>query len=41
MEGGKTSPLEKNLTEGEKTEQDIELQLEILAEILVEILIKE
>jgi hypothetical protein len=41
MEGGKNLPSEKNLTEGEKTEQDIELQLEILAEILVEILIKE
>jgi hypothetical protein len=41
MEGGKNLLPENNITEGEKTEQDIELQLEILAEILVEILIKE
>jgi len=41
MEGGKILPPEKNLTEGEKIEQEIDTQLEILAEILVALLEKE
>jgi len=41
MEGGKNLPPENILSEGEKTEQEIDTQLEILAEILVALLEKE